>query len=484
MENVNWWTISLLIMDLMIRLGLSIRVIMRRLPTGVSLAWIFVVVVFPFAGAIAYLLVGELRLGVYRAARAADLRAPFQTWLDQVHVGEVDWTSQPPAAEALARMCQKMTRMPVTAGNRLELIGSSAQGLEALVRAINEARSTCHLEFYIWNEGGLADRVTEAMMAASARGVICRMLLDDVGSREFLRSDWVPRLKEAGVMVEAALQARLWRLIFVRFDLRLHRKLAVIDGRVAYTGSMNLVDARFFKKTAGVGEWIDACVRVEGPAVEPLGVTFLGDWALESEESLERLQQTGDVRPQTPGATAPVQILPSGPADQRDAIERILIGFIYSAKQRLILTTPYFVPDEAMLTALTSAAQRGVQVTLIMPEKVDSRLASLASRSIQGDLVAAGVQVLLFRGGLLHTKSVCVDGEYSLFGSLNLDPRSLHLNFEITLAIYDREFTGRLEALQGSYASQSRALNMTEWRARGPLARLLENAARLLGPLL
>jgi cardiolipin synthase len=484
MENVNWWTTFIVVLDLVIRLGLSIRVIMRRLPIGVSLAWLFIVLTFPFAGAVAYLLLGELRLGVYRAARAAELRAPYQTWLDEVHVGDVDWTSRPPAAEALARMCQKSTGMPATAGNRVELIGDSATGLEALIHAINQARSTCHLEFYIWNEGGLADDVAKALMAAAGRGVLCRLLLDDVGSREFLRSDWMPRLQQAGVLVEAALRARIWRLIFVRFDLRLHRKLAVIDGRVAFTGSMNLVDARFFKKTAGVGEWIDACVQVEGPALEPLGVTFLGDWALESEESLERLRQTGDVRPLEPLGTVPIQVLPSGPSDPRDAIERILIAFIYSAQQRLILTTPYFVPDETLLTALTSAAQRGIQVTLIMPEKVDSRLARLASRSIQGDLVAAGVQVLLFRGGLLHTKSICVDGEYSLFGSLNLDPRSLHLNFEITLAIYDREFTSRLEALQGTYAGQSRALNLTEWRARGYSAALLENVARLLGPLL
>jgi cardiolipin synthase len=183
-------------------------------------------------------------------------------------------------------------------------------------------------------------------------------------------------------------------------------------------------------------------------------------------------------------AASPVQVLPSGPSDSRDAIERIMIAFIYSAQQRLVLTTPYFVPDEALMEALVSSAQRGVKVTLIVPEKVDSRLARLASRSIQGDLVEAGVEVLLFRGGLLHTKSVCVDGEYCLFGSLNLDPRSLHLNFEITLAIYDREFTSRLEALQAQYVGKSRALNMVRWEKRGMGIRLLENVARLLGPLL
>jgi cardiolipin synthase len=457
---------------------------MRRLPVGVSLAWLFVVVTFPFLGAILYLLLGELRLGVYRAARAAELRAPYQKWLEGVQPGAIDWTSQPAAAEALARMCLQTTGMPATTGNQLELIENSAAALQALVRAIDEARSTVHLEFYIWTAGGLADRVAEAMMAAAARGVVCRMLLDDVGSRTFLRSEWVRRLTEAGVSVEAALRARLWRLIFVRFDLRLHRKLAIIDGRVAYTGSMNLVDARLFKRSAGVGQWVDAVVRVEGPAVEPLGVTFLGDWALESEEKIERLQQTGDVRPQSPRASATVQVLASGPSDSRDAMERILISFIYSAQQRLVLTTPYFVPDEALMEALVSAAQRGVKVTLILPSRVDSRLARLASRAIQGDLVKAGVEVLLFRAGLLHTKSVCVDGQYCLFGSLNLDPRSLHLNFELTLAIYDRDFTERLEMLQRTYADKSRALDLNEWQNRGMGVRLLENVARLLGPLL
>src|SRR6202035_5652082 len=178
MEDVNWWTTFIVVLDFVIRLGLSIRVIMRRLPIGVSLAWLFIVLTFPFAGAIAYLLLGELRLGVYRAARAAELRAPYRTWLDEVDVGDVDWTSRPPAAEALGRMCQKSTGMPVTAGNRVELIGDSATGLQALIHAINQARSTCHLEFYIWNEGGLADEVAKALMAAAGRGVICRLLLD------------------------------------------------------------------------------------------------------------------------------------------------------------------------------------------------------------------------------------------------------------------------------------------------------------------
>jgi cardiolipin synthase A/B len=457
---------------------------MRRLSIGVSLAWLFIVLTFPFAGAIAYLFIGELRLGQRRAARAAQLGSPFRRWLADLKTGDVDWSTRPPGSEALARMCQKTIGMPVTAGNRLDFLTSSESGLVRLIKDIDAAQHTCHLEFYIWGEGGLADEVGQAVLRAAARGVICRLLLDDVGSRDFLRSDWAPRFREGGVLLQAALPAKLWRLLFVRFDLRLHRKIAVIDGRIAYTGSMNLVDSRFFKQSAGVGNWIDAAVRIEGPAVEPLGITFLGDWGQESQESIERLRESGNVRTNPPEGTAPVQVIPSGPAHDGAAIERIVIATIYSAQRRLTLTTPYFVPDEAMMTALISAAQRGVEVTLILPEKVDSRLASWASRANQGDLVASGVRVLLFQGGLLHTKSVAVDGEYSLFGSLNLDPRSLHLNFEITLAIYDAAFTAELEALQKQYAEQSRAVDLVEWRARGHARAFLENVARLLGPLL
>ena len=221
-------------------------------------------------------------------------------------------------------MCEKMIGMPVTSGNRLELLPSSESGLVRLIKDIDAARKSLHLEFYIWAEGGLADEVAQAVLRAAVRGVICRVLLDDVGSREFLRGDWARRFREGGVAMQAALPARIWRLPFVRFDLRLHRKIAVIDGRIAYTGSMNLVDSRFFKQTAGVGKWVDAVARIEGPAVEPLGVTFLGDWAQESQEPIERLRVSGDVQPISSAGPVPVQVIPSrpGPRLGRDRANR------------------------------------------------------------------------------------------------------------------------------------------------------------------
>ena len=237
-------------------------------------------------------------------------------------------------------------------------------------------------------------------------------------------------------------------MLFVRFDLRLHRKIVVIDGEVAYTGSLNLVDPRYFKQGAHVGQWVDAMVRLRGPAVEALAITFLEDWELETGEGVDRLRETGDVHPLASRGRAVVQVVPSGPVVREESIQAVLLGAIYAARRELVMTTPYFVPDESLVMALITAALRGVEVTLVLPARVDSRLARLASQPHKGELLEAGVRIAEFQGGLMHTKSVTVDGELSLFGSLNLDPRSLILNFEITLSVYDRAFTASLRALQ------------------------------------
>lgn len=485
LSQISWLTAIILCLDLMIRLGLSVRVIMRRRPVGVTFSWLTIVLVFPFVGAIVYLLVGELRLGNRRAQWAATIHEPYMKWLRDLNLRRVDnWTKYGAQSESLARLSERMMGIPALAGNAYRLIPDWQAALRSITEDIDSARRTCHLEFYIWNEGGAADEVAEALIKACERGVICRVLIDAVGSREFLRSDVAQRLRDGGVAVQAALPAGFFRNLFVRFDLRLHRKIVVVDGRLAYTGSLNLVDPRYFKQDAGVGQWVDAMVRIEGPAVEGLAITFLEDWALESGDSVELLRETGDVHPLTLRGDVAIQVLPSGPAIRSEAIERVLLMAIYSAQRELILTTPYFVPDESLLIALMSAAQRGVDVTLIVPAEVDSLLVRLASQAFKGDLRSAGVRVALFTDGLLHTKSVTIDGHTSLFGSLNLDPRSLHLNFEITLAIYDTEFTTELRDLQQSYLANSQAMDLAAWQSRPAGVRFKENVARLLGPLL
>lgn len=466
-----------------LQLGIVVRVLTRRLPVGESLSWVLVAAGFPVLGPFLYLMFGELRLGSLRVKRFRALVAPVTKWLK-----ELDYARGEPSRDAgapFAQLAERSLGFPPMAGGRMTLLGSWQESFDAIIADINAAQESCWMEFYIWHHGGRAEEVEDALIAAAKRGVKCRVLLDAVGSRPYLRGAAIKRLREQGVQVVDALPGGLFRMLFVRFDLRLHRKVVVVDGRIGYTGSMNLVDPRFFKQESGVGQWIDAMARVEGPPVKALEITFLADWSVEAGEPFEQLRPSSECLEQIPSAgDNVVQAIPSGPAYGLNAIERALVTACYSAREELILTTPYFVPDEPLQMALASAAMRGVRVRLICPKRVDSLLVRYASRAFFSELIAAGVEIWQFDGGLLHTKSVTVDGAWSLFGSLNLDPRSLHLNFELTLGVYDDRFTHELRELQLSYLSNAELLTHDELDRRTKPQLAAENLARLVAPLL
>jgi cardiolipin synthase len=486
MSNLpHWLTHTAFIADLLIRIGFSIHVIGRRLPVGVSLAWLVVILVFPFGGAFLYLYLGLYRLGRRRAWRADAYRKSHASCLEKASAVErADLASLTAENAALGRLIEKSLTAPALSGNRLELLRDADAAFPALIADIDRAENNCDLEFYIWCEGGRADDVAAAVARAANRGVRCHLLLDALGSKRFLKTPMVRDLRKLGVRVESALPGGLLRLLFRRPDLRLHRKIALIDGKVGYTGSLNLADPLLFKREAGVGQWVDALVRVEGPAVAGLADTFEEDWFLETGEEAKSSVSDLPAHSSPDLGKAVVQVLPTGPDYHVGAIEEVVLMALYAARREVILTTPYFVPSEPMSIALLSAAKRGVLVTLIVPAKVDSRLVQFASRASQTELIAAGVCVALFQKGLLHTKSITVDEQFSLFGSLNLDPRSLRLNFEITLAVHDAGFTSDLRALQMSYLAESVCLDLADCRARSRVERFAEDSARLVGPIL
>jgi cardiolipin synthase len=481
MDHIHWIAVVVFLADWTLRTSLSVHVLLRRLPVGVSLAWLMVILIFPFVGAALYLTLGEHHLGYLRARRAAAYR-------EACRAGKPPTDAFDPATlgaegAALARLAQSALGALVLPGNRLQLLENAEASFPALIADIDQARFSCRLEFYIWSPGGQADEAGAALKRAVKRGVQCHVLVDAIGSKGFLRSDLARDLREAGVRIAAALPPDLLRVLLVRPDLRLHRKIVVIDGEIGYTGSLNLADPRLFKQGAGVGQWVDALVRVQGPAVDALAATFREDWALETGEMLAP-PRPDEARLEPPTGKAAVQVLPTGPDARVEAIELVVLMAIYGARRAVVLTTPYFVPSAPLLYALLSAAARGVDVTLIVPAKVDSRLVHFAGRAFQTDLLEAGVRVALFQGGLLHTKSITVDDRLSLFGSLNLDPRSLRLNFEITLAVHDADFTSDLRRLQQQYLNRSTLLDLATCRNRSVLERLAEDSARLVGPLL
>ena len=284
--------------------------------------------------------------------------------------------------------------------------------------------------------------------------------------------------------VREALPVGLFRSFVGRTDLRVHRKIVVIDGHIAWTGSMNLVDPRFFKQNSGVGEWVDAMVRLRGAVVAPLAATMISDWILETNETLDELIAAAGLRLVEPEGPADIQVIPSGPGETDDGLLQMILALIQCARKELVLTTPYLVPDDSLLRALRGAAARGVSVRLVVPEKVDSFLTRYASRSYYNDLVDVGVKIHQYRGGLLHTKSITVDSELSMFGTVNLDMRSLWLNYEVSLFVYDVDFATRLRELQQSYLDDSLLLDPQDWQARPLPIRLLEDTLRLFAPVL
>lgn len=483
-DSLPWFaSLVLVAVQIALEVVIVIRVVMRRLPVGSALAWIVVTLFVPLIGPLAYLVVGENRLGARRARAARELEPTVASWVGRIAGGDgLDWSGAHPDARELARFATNTLGMPPVAGTALELVSDTHEALRRLIADIDAARTTVDLEYYIWWPGGLADDVAEAVMRASGRGVRCRVLVDAVGSAAFLRSDWPRRMRTSGVEVAACMPVGVLRALFVRLDLRNHRKIAVVDGEVAHTGSRNLADHTLFRQETPVGAWVDASVVVRGPAVHALAAVFELDWALETGDGVHEPPEV-DVAEGVDGGM-PVQVLPSGPGDAPDAIQQVVLTAIYGARSELVVSTPYFVPDEATLRALGAAAYGGIRVVLIVPARNDHPLVALACRAAYQDLLEAGVEIWEFQRGLLHSKTVVVDRTLALVGSLNMDMRSFWLNFEITLAVYGPSFSRDLRELQEGYLADSHRIDPEAWRRQPRVVRFMQNTARLASPLL
>ncbi|MTI14442.1 cardiolipin synthase [Sansalvadorimonas verongulae] len=465
-------------------------IVMKRRPVGVSLSWLLLLFVLPVGGIVLFLMFGTHRLGNKRVKRAEAFAPTYNEWfnhLKQVLFPDPEKLLERPRHNRVYNLTEHTTRIPALPENSLSLFHETDSIFQALIHDIEQAQETVHLEFYICEAGGRIDELLSALERVNDRGVSCKMLLDAVGSSQFLKSSDAMRLKASGIKIRSSLHVGPLRMLLERIDLRNHRKMVIIDDDIAWTGSSNLADPALFKQSAGVGQWIDAMVRIQGPAAHATGAVFLSDWAMETGEDLQVYRQPYQYQPQcspTPENNAPVHVVPSGPGVDRKLIHQVLLAAAYESQQELIISTPYFVPDEALVTALCSAANRGVRVTLVVPEKNDSRMVHFASRSYYSDLLNAGINLMHFTAGLLHTKCVLVDRETVLFGTVNLDMRSVWLNFELTLIVYDQSFGQHIATLMEDYISRSEPVNKNEFARRPFTSKLSENIAQLFSPLL
>ena len=293
-------------------------------------------------------------------------------------------------------------------------------------------------------------------------------------------SDLCKEIREAGVHVVEALPANLLRAIFARVDLRNHRKIAVIDNTIGYMGSNNIAEPSFAPKPK-FAPWVDASVRLTGPIVRELQAIFIQDWFMDSDENLSFLLKE-PLEVDESGFAA--QLMATGPHSNNLALSQLLQTAFFSAQEELVITTPYFSPDDSTESALLISAKRGIDTHLVLPARNDSKLVQAASQSRYRSLLNAGVHIHEFEGGLLHAKTMTIDREIALIGSANMDRRSLDLNFEISMLVYDSDFASELRFLQTTYTEQSTAVPVdlpSQWSLG---RRLWQNGISLVAPIL
>jgi cardiolipin synthase len=473
-----------ILVHVVIELSLIARVMTRphRDPAS-RIAWVAVIGALPVIGILAYLLLGETNIGHRRTARMKEVIRGMPTGM--LVSPEYDENTQahvPKRFQQLFLIGKSINGFDAIGGNSGCLMADSNATIDSMVTDINAASNHVHLLFYIWLPDKNGTKMVEALKRAASRGVKCRVMADDIGSRTMIHSRHWKEMQKAGVQVARALPVRnpLLRALLGRIDLRNHRKILVIDGRITYCGSQNCADPEFLVK-AKFAPWVDAVIRFEGPIVQQNQYLFASDWMSYYEENINPLLKLPVSAPKT---GFPAQVVGTGPTVRYSAMPEMFESLFHAARDELVISTPYYVPDEPMQNALCAAAWRGVKTTIIFPANNDSWIIAGASRSYYKDLLEAGVEIYEYVGGLLHTKSLTLDGAITLIGSANMDRRSFELNYENNILFYNPDLTNDVRARQQEYISKSRPVTREMVESWSLATQLWNNTLAILGPIL
>ncbi|MCK4658602.1 MAG: cardiolipin synthase [Phycisphaerae bacterium] len=481
MPAILWKILSVL--DMVLVAGAILVVLRRPREPRAMLAWILALLLLPVVGLILFLLIGEPRLKRTRRRRRRrrEKLVPGLSRrsgaLRDVHVTRQN-VPIPEELSNLVSLATRFSRHAPTHGNEVTIYQDAEKTFLARQLAIEAAESHVHMEYYIFQPDETGHAVRDLLINKVRQGVQCRLLLDYVGCWRWPRS-FKRSFQEGGVELAFCLPVVPWRGRW-RVNFRNHRKLAVIDGKVSFTGSQNIGD-EYLGRRKKLGPWRDTHMRIVGPAVHQLQEIFVEDWHYATKVDL--LDDKYFPTPQRAGKRA-VQVIASGPDDRVNAMHQLLFAAFAAAKQSICIATPYFVPDMAMVLAIQSAAYRGVRVRLMIPSRSDHRVVLWAARSYYEELAGAGVEIYEYDLGMLHSKVVVVDESWALLGSANMDERSFKLNFEVTTILYDAELARTLQNDFEMLLAQSKRVQPTRrsaWTFRETLSLGL---ARLASPLL
>jgi len=482
--TLTWIIIVIgLVVDFGLRIVAIIVIPRNRRPTSAT-AWLLAVYFIPYIGWLFFLLIGSYKLPKQRRLRQQQINQFILESTEGIERVRRDhpW---PPWLEPVVRMNRSLGAMPLVGGNAASLIGAYEASLDAMTQAVDAATRYVHVEFYILSWDDTTAPFFDALEAAVKRGVTVRVLLDHIASlrtRDYKRT--IKRLTAMGAQWRLMLPVQPLKGKYQRPDLRNHRKLLVADGRVGFMGSQNVIDRTYNKRSnmkRGL-KWKELVTRLEGPIVAGLNAIFITDW----------YSETGDLlaRERDPIVTVNVeeeldcQLVPSGPGFDNENNLKLFLALLYYATERIIITSPYFVPDEAMLTALTTAVQRGIHVELFVSEIGDQALVYHAQRSYYEQLLRAGVTIWMYKAPyILHAKHFTIDDEVAVIGSSNMDMRSFMLNAEISLMVRGKSFVAEMREVEQGYRDASKQLTLDEWLKQPLPSTMLDNLARLTSAL-
>ncbi len=465
--------------------AIALRIVYDTENTAKTLAYLLLVVFLPFVGAMLYFSVGVN----YRKNRIYDRKLK----VDAKNLGDLDKLVRTRSRECMELLRQPEVRplaellltdslSPFTLGSTVKLLVNGEEKFPELLAMLEEARHHIHLEYYIVEPGAISDRIKEVLLRKAREGVQVRFIYDDYGSRA-IRGRWVRELVAGGVEAFPFAPVRLL-LLANRLNYRNHRKLVIVDGKSALVGGINLSD-RYSNADPKDGHlhWRDTHLRIDGEGVYHLQYSFLGDWNFCAGQQLMVEQAFFPELPANAGDTA-VQVAIGGPDSPTETIMLSLLKAIALAKERILVTTPYFIPGDSILDALRVAALSGVKVQLLVPGAGDSMLVNLAARSYYGDLLEAGAEIFLYRKGFVHAKTMVVDRSISVVGTANMDHRSFELNFEMNAIVYGNEMADQLASVFADDLAEAEQIDAVRWRTRPKYKLLPERLARLLSPLL
>jgi cardiolipin synthase len=461
------------------------RVMLRPYREPASrLSWIVIVIALPVVGILLYFMFGETSIGFLREKKMRLFKKKILKSKSKVVSTDFIAKDISPIYKHIFQLAHSINNFTPKNDNSYLLMEDSDAFIESLVQDIMQAKYQIHILFYIWLEDFVGKKVANALIEASQRGVKCRVLVDALGSRNFINSSTWKQMSQANLEIASSLSIGnpILRVILGRIDLRNHRKIVVIDNTITYSGSQNCADKLFSPKA----QWVDTMVRFKGSLALQNQALFLEDWleATNRTVALYPEDQPPLITVQNSSLENAAQVVGTGPTERYGAMSDMFQGIIATARRTLVITTPYFVPNEPVLNAICGAARMGVKVKLILPQKNDSWFVSSTSRSYYAQMLAAGVEIFEYTTGLLHAKILIIDDELSMIGSANLDRRSFELNYENNIIVHNILFAKTLHARVEQYILDSHKVSKTIVEGWSKPKILWHNLNATLSPLL